>query len=280
MRYCEIRSEMDRRFEKAGISDHATDARYILQSICGMSYAELLLRQGEDIPEDRLQMVIEAAARREAHEPLQYILGSQEFMGLEIECSPACLIPRLDTELLASMAVDHLRRNTADQRRVIDMCTGTGCIAIAMAVEVPDAEVVASDISEEALCVAERNNLKYSAGVRFVQSDLFDKIDGRFDLIVSNPPYISATVMEGLTPEVVAHEPMLALSGGSDGMDFYRRIAVDAVDYISAGGRIMMEIGEEQGAAITAMLEQAGWQDIRIYKDLAGLDRVIEGKWR
>ena len=218
--------------------------------------------------------------RRSARVPLQQILGSQEFMGLTFRVTPDVLIPRQDTETLVEQV---LQEQKDPDIRLLDLCTGSGCIAISLAVKGGYESVTATDLSEEALKVAERNAKTHQKKIIFRQGDLFSALPrteaGTFDIITSNPPYIPTAVIATLEPEVREHEPMMALDGTEDGLRFYRQIAQEAGTWLKPGGAIYLEIGYDQGEAVSGLLREAGFDKVRVVKDLPGKDRVVCGVW-
>ena len=221
--------------------------------------------------------------------PVSYITGMKEFMGLEFAVNEAVLIPRPETELLVEEAVKELEaisREAEAVPRVLDLCTGSGAIAVSIRHFVPQAEVTATDLSEEALKVARENAERLTAGgIRFLQGDLFEAFSNLqapgselFNLIVSNPPYIPAKVIDGLMPDVKDFEPRLALDGGTDGLDIYRRLIPQAAEHLAPGGVLLLEIGFDQGETVPDLCRQAGLGNIAVLKDLAGLDRVVRAE--
>lgn len=210
------------------------------------------------------------ARKRAEGAPLSQVLGYTEFLGLKINVDKDVLCPRPETELLAEQGIEYLKGKK--DARALDLCTGSGCIAIALAL-FSEAEIVASDISPKALAVAKANARKNGADINFVQSDLFGNIDGEFDLIISNPPYIPTADIEGLDTEVKDHEPRLALDGGRDGLDFYGKIAESAADRLKDGGCLLLECGIGQARKIKEML--AGY-DCDIINDLQGIERIVK----
>lgn len=280
MTYFEACREVQRQLAAAGNDEAAIDSRYLVQWVSGLSGADYLCKRNEEIPEEQLQKLRAASDRRAQHEPLQYILGDQEFMGLTIKCSPACLIPRQDTEILAEQAIHEIsdyRRLNHDSIKYLDLCTGSGCVALAVASIAGIEDVTAIDISEEALQIARDNSKLNKVRATFLQSDLFENVKGKFDFVTANPPYIESEDIDTLMPEVAAFEPRLALDGGADGLCFYRRIINEAPRFLKKGGRILFEIGPTQGEAVGEMLSKAGFTDICVVKDLAGLNRVVKG---
>jgi release factor glutamine methyltransferase len=219
-------------------------------------------------------------AERGKRIPLQHLTGVQEFCGLEFVVSPAVLIPRQETELLVLRACGLLENR--EKARVLDLCTGSGCIAVSIAHllrgRTPEIRMTASDISAEALAVAGENARRNGTDITFVQSDLFENIEDGFDLIVSNPPYIKSSVIPSLMPEVREHDPAAALDGGEDGLYFYREISRRAPRHLSAGGWLMFEIGFDQAAEVSLLMEKSGFKDITVRKDLSGLVRIVEGR--
>ena len=215
--------------------------------------------------------------RRAAHVPLQYLTHEQNFCGADIYVDERVLIPRQDTEVLVAAALD-LAAMLDGAPALLDLCTGSGCIPIALSRLGDFGSITAADLSADALEVAKMNAEQNGAEIRFVQSDLFEafrKKAERFDLITCNPPYIRSGDMAGLQPEVRDNEPSMALDGGEDGLDFYRRLAEEAGQFLNPGGCVCFEIGFDQAADVSALLENAGFKEVRVLKDLAGLDRVV-----
>ena len=265
--------------EKHGLEDAQWEALLLAEHFTGRSRSLWRADMDTDIPAPALA---DAVKKRCTRYPLQYILGTWEFMGLPFVVREGCLIPRPDTEILAEAAVD--AANTVLQKkgsvRVLDLCTGSGCILASVLHYCPAAVGTAVDLYPDALAVAEENftrlNLRDRAVLLLgdVREDIFPK-GTDFDLILSNPPYIPSAVIETLMPEVKDHEPMSALDGDEDGLAFYRRIIKEANKFLTENGQIFFEIGCEQGADVSALLLQNGFTDIRVLKDLAGLDRVV-----
>ena len=261
------------KLQGVGIADPLVDASLLLSFVTGKPPLMLRADSFSTLPEEHLSAFHTLLERRLSHEPLQYILGSVEFMDLTLCVSPDALIPRYDTEILCEEA---LRRITGDMR-VLDLCTGTGAIALTIKKHAPACTVLAGDISEKALALAQKNAQKNALTVDFRLGDLLAPFGNEtFDMIVSNPPYISDADMLTLSPEVL-REPHLALEGGADGLIFYRRIVADAPHYLVPGGWLLFEIGCDQGADVSALMEK-DFEEIQVVKDLAGLDRVVLGK--
>ena len=276
--------------KKAGVADWALDARYLLMAAFDLDLASLLVKQERQIlpgdeSEEKIHRYRQMIGRRAERIPLQQILGEQEFMGFPFQVNEHVLTPRQDTETLVELV---LRERPDPSQSVLDLCTGSGCIALSLARLGGYRRVWASDLSEEALKVAEENAKglleeleENKAEFRLLKSDLFEGIpkEERFDILTSNPPYIPTEVIEGLEPEVRDHEPRMALDGDEDGLKFYRILAAEAGGFLNPGGVIYLEIGWDQGAKVEELLRQAGFQEIRTVKDLAGKDRVVRAGW-
>ena len=260
--------------KKKEIADADLDSWYLLAYVLGLSRSEFFLRREEQLPEDQAARYHSLVEQRANHIPLQYITGSQEFMGLEFEVNEHVLIPRQDTELL----VEEVQKECSG-KTVLDLCTGSGCIIISLARLGNIARATAVDISDKALELAVRNAKKHQVKVDFIESDLYEKVSGVFDIIVSNPPYIRTGEIEALMPEVRKHEPQIALEGGADGLIFYRRIIEGLRSHLTENGRVFFEIGCDQAEAVKQLLAQEGFEEIVVRKDFSGLDRVISA-WK
>ena len=273
------------RLEEAKIADAKRDAETLLLYLEKADRTFLYVHRNDATDEYRADAYFGLIDRRAAGEPLQYILGSQEFMGLNFAVNPSVLIPRQDTETLVELAL----KRAGEKKRslsILDMCCGSGAIAVSMAHFLPKAKITACDISLEALEVARGNAARngLNGRIEFRESDLFFmtkrkktvRIKDSFDMILSNPPYIPTQDIDTLQMEVRDHEPIKALDGGSDGLDFYRRIAEDAFGSLKKDGLMFLEIGCDQAEAVTSLLSGAGYySEIEVHKDLTGLDRVI-----
>lgn len=352
MTYRMLLKEAAERLAAAGIEGAAYDARMLLLEAFGLDTAHLLLIQEDEVPDYTEEKVAaqpafpqnkscvegeilrersgstplfcfqKMVAQREARVPLQQILGRTGFCGLDFYVNSHVLTPRQDTEILVEQICQEDVQEDRKGMSVLDMCTGSGCIAISLAVLGGYGRVMAVDVSEEALAVAAKNARRHlpslgthisgasieaasaenpqenpsgrlgeqaEAGQRFslLRSDLFSAVSQEmqregiqgFDLIVSNPPYIPSSVVDQLEPEVRLHEPRLALDGRADGLYFYRRLAKEAPAYLKKGGRLYLEIGYDQGGQVSRLLEEAGFKQIRVIQDLAGLDRVVRGEY-
>ncbi|MBO5228489.1 MAG: peptide chain release factor N(5)-glutamine methyltransferase [Lachnospiraceae bacterium] len=248
-----------------------TDAWLLLEKVTGCTRFQYLTYPDTKIEEEAVKEYRAMLAKRAEHIPLQHIIGTQEFMGIEFMVNEHVLIPRQDTEILVEEALKRLK----PEDTVLDMCTGSGCIIISLAKNMKLSKAVGVDVSKEALEVSKANAVRNEADVSFIESNLFENIvKEQYDMIVSNPPYIESEVIEGLMPEVREHEPRLALDGGEDGLIFYRRIIDEAREYLKPGGYLIFEIGYNQREAVCELFGEAGYEDIRAVCDLAGLDRV------
>ena len=256
------------------VEDSRVEADILLSYACGTSRDRLYLQLDAVVDECRKNRYIQFLQRRGLREPLAYILNRRDFMASDFYVDERVLIPRPETELLVVKALDGLKTKIKSQIRVLDLCTGSGVLAVTLARRWPEASVVATDISEEALAVARINADKFRAKVDFRQGDLFEPVKGdRFDLIISNPPYVSADEYEKCSPEV-KKEPHLALLGGTDGLDFYRRISEEIWRYLRPGGRVLLEIGSGQALAVIELFEKKGYKCTLDF-DLSGLDRIV-----
>jgi len=269
-------------FTDKGVDSPRLSAEMLLSYTLGLSRIELYTNFDKPVSQDKLNELRELVKRAARREPVQYIIGSTEFYSLRIELDKTCLIPRPETELLVERAIEWLRQ-AGGQRRVCDLCTGSGCVAVAIAKNYGQAEVIATDISDDALKWAARNveNHELNEKVRLLCGDLFDALienldNTEFDLIVSNPPYVSRAEFAGLDEKVKNYEPEDALLAGEDGLDVYRRIAKQAPAYLKKGGRLMLETGYRQGQAVSDLLEETGeFTEIEKEKDLNGNDRIV-----
>ena len=258
--------------QAAGIPEWDLDAWYLLEYAAHCTKNEYFLRPEKEVLPQEKQLYQTLIRKRSAHIPLQYLTGSQEFMGLSFFVDENVLIPRQDTEILVEEAL----RALGSGMRVLDVCTGSGCILLSLMKLCAGLEGTGTDLSEKALQVAGENARRLGVEASFVQGDLFEPVSGKYDCIVSNPPYIASREVDALMEEVRDHEPRMALDGGEDGLYFYRKIAVQSPKYLNDRGRIFLEIGFDQGEAVAGLLAPA-FDEVRIVQDLAGLDRVVCG---
>lgn len=258
--------------EESGIADHRTDANLLMEHVLDKDRTFLMAYPDADVTEDNERAYRAFIMERSRRIPLQHITGTVWFMGLEFAVNPDVLIPRFDTEFVT----EEVLKEVYDGDRVLDLCTGSGCILISVMSYKNHIEGVGTDISEKALKVAAENAERLGKEPVLLCSDMFEKVDGVFDCIVSNPPYIRSADIEGLECEVKDHEPRGALDGGEDGLDFYRIIADEASGYLKKEGRIVCEIGYDQGEDIKRLFEDKGYRDVRIIKDYSGNERVMK----
>ena len=292
--YREVYEDGTMRLTEAGIEEAGLDARLLLEFVCGTDRNTLLVHGDRPVTaeeQERYEALIKARA---AHTPLQYLTGEQEFMGLTFRVNEDVLVPRQDTEILVEEAL----KNLHDGMRILDLCTGSGCILLSLLQYSNECVGVGVDLSAQALAVAGENYERLRKDrpemeALFLEGDLFEALDRRtaaeydeadsmgerYDIIVSNPPYIETDVISTLMPEVREHEPVMALDGGKDGLSFYRRIVRGAGDHLKRGGMLFFEIGCEQAESVYEIMERAGFQEIEVVKDFAGLDRVVYGTW-
>lgn len=274
MTYVEAYDWGKKRLTECQVPDAEWDAWLLLEYVTDMKRAEYLLHQRENMERTAEEQYHRMIRQRERRIPLQQLTGEVEFMGLSFSVDSNVLIPRQDTEILVELALPEV-----EGKRVLDVCTGSGCIAIALQ-KLGNPEVCHGvDLSLQALAVAQMNGKHLGAEVNFWQSDLFAQVTEIYDVIISNPPYIASEVILELMPEVREHEPVMALDGGADGCQFYRRLTVEAGRYLRNGGKLFLEIGYDQGKTVTALLQENGFKEIQVHQDLAGHDRVVSAIW-
>lgn len=275
MTHRKILDEAVNKLKAAGITEAQNDAFVLWQEAFGLTRTGYLVNADKEADGNLIPKFWVLVNLRCTRMPLQYITGKAYFMGLEFKVTPAVLIPRFDTEVLVEEALKYINCDS----KVLDMCTGSGCIAISLAV-LGKCAVTAVDISPEALEIA-RSNASHNKtdNIDFIQSDMFQNVTESFDVIVSNPPYIPTKDVMELMPEVLEHEPKLALDGHKDGLFFYEILAERAGEFLNPDGMLIMEIGYNQAEDVMALLAKNNFTDIRVIKDLAGLDRVVCG-WR
>lgn len=259
---------------QAGIDEAELDAGYILEYITGLNSAQYFIHSEDIIEKNKAEEFFRLIERRSKRIPLSYVIGTRDFFGLTFKVDENVLIPEQETELLVEEVIKH-----SEGKSVLDMCTGSGCIAISIALFGKPSKVAASDISEKALEVARENAKSLKAGeISFIQGDMFENVTDKFDIIVSNPPYIETGEIDELMPEVRDYIPRLALDGDIDGLKFYRIISKEAVKKLNKNGRIFYEIGYNQSRAVASILLENGFTDVKIMKDYSGLDRIVMAK--
>lgn len=266
--------------EEHQIPDAAIDAWYLLEYTGKKKIGEqvnrawFLMNRQRTLPQDVWEEYQRLLERRGTHVPLQHITGEQEFMGIPFLVNDKVLIPRQDTEILVEEAMKVIKEGS----ELLDVCTGSGCILVSLLKLVPGTKGTGCDISGEALQVAEENAGRQKVSVQLCQGDLFEPVTGSFDVIVSNPPYIPTAEIEKLMAEVRLFEPVTALDGREDGLYFYRRLAAESPAYLNPGGWLLVEIGCDQGEQVAELFRKAGFCEVSVKKDLAGLDRVVKGR--
>lgn len=256
----------DRQIENSG-----GDAWYLMEYVWGIDRNYYFLHSDDIIEQKDEERYRDLLQKRGSHIPLQHLTGTCDFMGLTFQVNDQVLIPRQDTETLVESALSRLKEGD----RALDLCTGSGCIILSLEKLGPGIRGLGADISAAALAVAKRNRDSLGLESDFCISDLFEGIEGVFDIIVSNPPYIASGKIPGLMEEVRGFEPLLALDGGADGLDFYRRIVKDARDFLKPGGWLGLEIGYDQREAVEELLRRQGFTKTETLQDLAGLDRTV-----
>lgn len=275
------------KLNRAGVPDSGLDARYLLLETFHMGLASFLAVKDREMTVDegtleQCRAYEQLIDRRAERIPLQHLTGVQEFMGFEFYVDEHVLIPRQDTETLVELVLEEQK---GKEGALLDVCTGSGCIAISLALMGGYREITALDVSREALMVAAENAKRllaeHEGEFNLIESDMFERLDGdcQYDIIVSNPPYIPSMDIEKLEPEVRDYEPRLALDGTADGLKFYRILAEESRKHLRPGGRVYMEIGFDQGEAVRRLFEQSGYVEVEVKKDMAGLDRVVRAAW-
>lgn len=263
------------RLASAGIEEADLDAWYLLEDITGVSRTMYFMEPEKELSEEEVEEYFDALEKREKRIPLQHITGKQQFMGLEFLVNEYVLIPRQDTEVLVEEALNKIKPGM----KVLDMCTGSGCIAISLSKFAKDCEYHAVDLSAKALETAEENARKNDTKIHFIKSDLFENVQESYNVIVSNPPYIRTSVIEELQKEVKCHDPYMALDGKEDGLFFYKKIIEEASEHLISGGWLLFEIGHDQRKEVEELMEEHHFTKIFTKKDLAGLDRVVAGMY-
>ncbi|MEW6571232.1 MAG: peptide chain release factor N(5)-glutamine methyltransferase [Nitrospirota bacterium] len=267
--------------ERHGIDNAIREAELII-SYCMNLGRVAIYRDNPEVPKEMNSNIDKLLKRRIRREPLQYILGYTGFYGLKIMVGPGVLIPRPETELLVEEAIQIISKSEIQNSNFefLDLCTGSGCVALALARKFPDARVYGTDISDRAIAYAARNaEINGITNVIFKQGSLFEPVrDLQFDLIASNPPYIKRNYLEKLEPEVRDWEPVEALDGGEDGLDYHRVIIPEAKNYLKDGGVLIIELGENQSDAVAKLAEESGFLEINLIKDYAGIERILRAK--
>lgn len=259
--------------EDANVPEAQINAMYLLEYALHINRMGYFMDRLREVTKEEEEKYFSAIAIRKQRIPLQHITGEQEFMGYSFLVNEHVLIPRQDTEVLVEEAAKY-----GTGKRILDMCTGSGCIILSLEQICKPSFAMGVDLSEAALFVAKENGKRMNSKVQWIQSNLFTNVTEKFDVIVSNPPYIERNEIPKLMEEVRCHEPNIALDGGEDGLDFYRRIIEESVYYLEKDGYLCFEIGYNQGEAVASLMKEAGYEECQVIKDLAGLDRVVIGK--
>lgn len=267
-----------RQMKDAGIEDAKSDSELIYCWLKRIDRSKFFLEWGEPAPDLVCENYFNAVARRCSHEPLQHITGTQDFMGMTFNVSPDVLIPRLDTEVVCETAEKLFKERKGDS--ILDLCCGSGAIGIALAHRIPKTKLTSVDNDPAAVALTKQNADEWAVKATVKQGDLFEPVKRKkYNMIVSNPPYIPSSVIPTLMPEVKDHEPLSALDGGEDGLDFYRKIAAQAPDHLKKEGVLVLEIGHDQKEAVEDLLMETGrFCNIETGKDLAGNDRVVSAQ--
>ncbi len=278
-----MKEELER-LRQADIPEADSDIRLLAMDVAGCTYSTLILRMAEEVTEKQAQRLHAYVTERMTHKPCQYILGTQEFMGYEFATAEEVLIPRPETELLVEEAcrIAENWKDTPDgrKRRVLDLCCGSGCIGISFSKLRHGRDLVElADISDAAIALTKKNRERLQADCAVIQTDLFMQIEGKYDMIVSNPPYIRTDEIPKLMAEGRDFEPHLALDGKADGLYFYDKIIREAREYLYEDGYILFEIGQDQLDAVRGLLVENGYTDIKGIKDYAGLDRIVTARY-
>ena len=303
------------RLRRAGVPEADLDAWYLLEYVTGLGRASYLMEPDREMTEQQSLRYEECISKREQRVPLQHITGEQEFMGLTFRVDENVLIPRQDTEILVEQALEILKKGqlprSGGKLHILDLCTGSGCILLSVLhyadkcdtgrynagqcgpgmhdpekhdaedpADMPgDIEGTGADISEKALSIAGQNADALGIRAGFIRGDLFENIRGKYGMILSNPPYIRSAEIDALQEEVRLHDPREALDGREDGLYFYRRITDEAREHLLPGGWLIFEIGYDQAEDVSGLMRSAGYAEVRVKKDLAGLDRVVYGRY-
>lgn len=274
MTYKQAEQKGEHLLQTAGVMDAKIDAWLLLEMVAKIDRSFYFTHTNEEVEPEVLTEYERVLEKRAEHVPLQYITGEQEFMGMTFKVNSNVLIPRQDTETL----VEETLKVIEPQMEVLDLCTGSGCILLSIMKNAPTVQGTGSDISKQALLVAKENAKRHDLEAEWVRGNLFDNVNGKYDVIVSNPPYIVRTEIPMLMPEVRQFEPMEALDGGVDGLDFYRKITEEAPRYLKENGYLFFEIGCDQGMEVQRLMCEAGFLDVTVIKDLSGNDRVVKGQ--
>lgn len=265
--------------EQSGNEYAKYERKVLLEEVLGIPYMQMLLREDEQVEQSLVSRYEDLLLKRTSHYPLQYILGYAHFMDYTFYVNEKVLIPRNDTEVLVELANDIIHQSDVfrQNQQILDLCCGSGCIGISLKLYHDNIALTLSDVSKDALMVAQRNVDKYEIEACIIESNLFEKIDSRYGMIISNPPYIESQLIETLSADVKDYEPRLALDGGEDGMKYYNQIIDLAPYYLCEHGYLFFEIGYNQGEKVSKRMQEKGFLDVTVKKDYAGLNRVVFG---
>jgi len=255
----------------SGLPENELEAKYIVSDVLNISFSDIFLRKNATVSLWQLLRIKHLLTRRKSGQPIQYVLGNTEFFGYHFFCDRRALIPRPETEILCEQVLSVANKND----RVLDLCTGTGCIGITLKKQNESLTVTCSDISKRALKLAEKNKNHHAVDITLIKSDLFDNVSGDFDIVVSNPPYINEKDFATLDKKVLDHEPKNALVSGSDGLDLIRVIIRKAYDQLNPFGYLLLEIGYDQREKVENLLSQSGYKEIIAFSDYANFDRIV-----
>lgn len=266
--------------KKSKIESYSIDAEVLLMTVLNFTRTELFTKDSYDLTKNESGKYMKFLEKRKNFMPVQYIVEKCEFMGLDFNVNPSTLIPRGDTEILVEYAINSIKKNKF--KTVLDIGTGSGAIAVSIAYYCPNVKVTAADISEKALKTAKKNAEKNSVRQRidFIKSDIFENVISKYDVIISNPPYIKSDVIKTLMPQVKEYEPISALDGGNDGLYFYKKIISNCENYLNKNGELLFEIGYDQSFEVSRLLSEKNFTEIKTTKDYAGLDRVISSVYK
>lgn len=269
------------RLQEAEIEQYALDAWLLLEYVFQVSRTWYFVHENEMADTEKAEQYLEYIGERSRHVPLQQLTGEAYFYGMKFYVNEDVLIPRQDTEVLVEEVLKLSRMVFPEEKRkhlnILDVCTGSGCILLSLLSNLENAVGTGVDLSEKALNVARINGRNLGIQAEWIHSNLFDKVQGKYDMIVSNPPYIKTSVIGELMDEVKYHEPKMALDGREDGLYFYRAMIREAEEYLNQGGILAFEIGYDQGESVSRLMRDQGYSQVQVIPDLAGLDRCVTG---
>lgn len=268
----EILNKSINRLKKYNIENSIINAEQLISHVLGINKTDLYLNSKDVLNREKSDLIEQLVIRRTKHEPLQYIIGETEFYGCKIKVNPDVLIPRPETELLVEKVLQE------DFDSILEIGTGSGAIAIVLAKQMKNVQIEASDISEKALNIAGQNAELNNVSINFIQSDIFENIKGKYDIIVSNPPYISKKEYDNLAPEIRDYEPEISLLAKDEGLFYYKKVLENAKDYLTDKGKIYFEIGYDQAEKIREIAKENGFDEISVFQDLNGFDRIMRIK--